>query len=244
MVQDIYKVIDNHKVSPDTHVLTLAGDTAGFTKPGQFVNVALPGFFLRRPFSVMSWTEESFCIMYKNTGHGTDAMTGLKQGDALDVLTGLGNGFDVNLAGDHPLLIAGGSGVSPIYCLAKYLTEQEIIPSVIMGFASADNVLMENELRSMGCRVIITTEDGSLGMKGLVTDALEDVGRYSFVYCCGPVPMMRAVSEKIAVGGQFSLEARMGCGFGACMGCSITTGNGTKRVCKDGPVFGLEELVW
>ncbi len=244
MRQDQYTIIDNRRVSPDTFVLTLSGNTTAFRTPGQFVNVSVPGYFLRRPFSVMTWNSEEFRIMYKNAGHGTEAMTGLKQGDSLDVLTGLGNGFDMNAAGSHPLLVAGGSGVSPMYCLAEHLVQKGILPTVIMGFVNADHVVMADELQSMGCNVIITTEDGSRGIPGLVTDALEIPEKYSFVYCCGPVPMMKAVSEKITADGQFSFEARMGCGFGACMGCSIMTNKGTKRVCKDGPVFGMEDLVW
>lgn len=244
MRQDVFTIIDNRRVSPDTYVLTLSGNTSGFRSPGQFVNVSVPGFFLRRPFSVMTWDSEGFQIMYKNAGHGTDAMTGLKQGDSLDVLTGLGNGFDLDRSGKQPLLIAGGSGVSPIYCLTERLTGNGIIPTVVMGFASSENVVMEEELRAMGCRVVLTTEDGSSGIRGLVTDALAISEEYTFVYCCGPLPMMKAVSEKIFTDGQFSFEARMGCGFGACMGCSMMTARGTKRVCKDGPVFGLEDLVW
>lgn len=244
MIQDIYKITDNYKTAPDTYVMSLAGNTSGFSVPGQFVNIAVPGFSLRRPFSAMGWDTNEFRIMYKVTGHGTEFMTAMKAGDTLDVLTGLGNGFDISLAGPAPLLIAGGSGISPIYCLAEKMTDLGIMPTVLMGFASVSNVVLDDKLRDLGCRVLVTTEDGTCGKKGVVTDALEHIDDYSFVYCCGPVPMMKAVGSIIRTDGQFSFEARMGCGFGACMGCSMKTVNGTKRVCKDGPVFGLEEIIW
>ena len=244
MLQDQYTIKSNQLISSDTLMMTLVGNTSALKNPGQFVEIALPDCSLRRPFSVMNWDANEFNIMYKTVGTGTKYMSTMKCGDSLDILTGLGNGFDLSLAGDKPLLLAGGSGLSPIYGLAEQLVEKGIIPSVIMGFASIGNVVLDDALRNMGCRIFVTTEDGTCGICGVVTDAMEKQDHYSFIYCCGPMAMMKAVAQNAQSDGQFSLEARMGCGFGSCMGCSIMTNHGTKRICKDGPVFGLEDLIW
>ena len=244
MLQGMYVIAENRKIAPNTYEMILKGDTSEIQCPGQFVELKVPGCYLRRPFSVMTWDSDSFRIMYKSVGNGTELMTELEPGTALDALTGLGNGFDISKAGDCPLLVAGGSGVSPIYGLAERLRNKGITPLVLLGFPSISNVVYDDELREIGCRVLVATEDGTCGIHGLVTDAMEGIQVYSYLYCCGPDGMMKAAFQEMKSEGQFSLEARMGCGFGACMGCSIETKLGPKRVCKDGPVFDREVLTW
>ena len=244
MLQEQYVITENRKIAPYTYEMILKGDTSAIHTPGQFVDIKLPGRYLRRPFSVTTWDNTSFRIMYKTTGHGTEQMTEMEPGLTLDILTGLGNGFDLSKAGECPLLVAGGSGVSPIYGLAEKLRNKGITPLVLLGFPSISNVVYDDELKDIGCRVLVATEDGTCGIHGLVTDAMEGIQVYSYVYCCGPNEMMKAAFKEMKTEGQFSLEARMGCGYGACMGCSIETKMGAKRVCKDGPVFNREVLMW
>ena len=244
MLQEQYVITENRKIAPATYEMTLKGDTSAIRVPGQFVNIKVPGCYLRRPFSVTTWDNDTFRIMYKSVGHGTDKMAEMESGTSMDILTGLGNGFDLSKAGECPLLVAGGSGVSPIYGLAEKLRNKGITPLVLLGFPSINNVIYDDELKDIGCRVLVATEDGTCGVHGLVTDAMEGIQVYSYVYCCGPEAMMRAALQVMKTDGQFSLEARMGCGYGACMGCSIETNIGAKRVCKDGPVFDREVLMW
>lgn len=236
-----FVVKENIPLTSNVYEMTLAGDTRFVTAAGQFVNVALDGLYLRRPISVCDVTDGILTLIYKVVGKGTDVMSRKKSGDTLNILTGLGNGYDLSLAGDSPLLLGGGVGVPPLYLLAKKLAEQGKKVTVVLGFNTADEVFYEKEFSSLGADVRVTTVDGSYGTKGFVTDAIE--GSFSHYYACGPLPMLKAVS-KLDMSGSLSLEERMGCGFGACMGCSIMTKNGVKRVCKEGPVFDAAEVIW
>ena len=220
--------------------MRLEGDFSG-TKPGQFVNIALPGLYLRRPISVCDASEDELTIIFKVVGKGTESLSGSKPGGSLDVLTHLGNGYDLSLSGEKPLLLGGGVGVPPLFMLAKELIGQGKDVTVILGFNTKSEIFYAEEFEKLGAKVIVTTVDGSEGTKGFVTDAMKDLD-YSYFFTCGPLPMLKAVFAQSKTGGQFSLEERMGCGFGACMGCSIMTKSGAKRVCKDGPVFGKTDL--
>ena len=222
--------------------MVLAGDTSAITAPGQFINIKLDGFFLRRPISVCDWDSESVTVIYKVVGHGTEYMSGLTSGDELDVLTGLGNGYDMEKSGLAPLLIGGGAGLPPMYGLAKRLISQGKNVSVIAGFNTKSELFYIDELKAIGADVTVTTVDGSIGTKGFVTDAIRPGN--SYIYTCGPEPMLKAVYNASELSGQFSFEERMGCGFGACMGCSCKTLTGNKRICKDGPVMEREEIIW
>ena len=241
MKQAFFEILSNEKLAKDVFRLVLSGDTDGI-KPGQFVNVLLENKYLRRPVSVCDADGKKLTLIYKVVGSGTAELSGYVPGKALDILTVLGNGYDLSLSGERPLLIGGGVGVPPLYYLAKELKKQGKSVSVILGFNAKDEIFYENEFKELGCGVKVTTVDGSYGIKGFVTDALED--GYTYVYTCGPKPMLKAVDGKITTSGQFSLEERMGCGFGACMGCSVKTNSGTKRLCKDGPVLFKEEIIW
>ena len=243
MKQGIYTITANEALTKDVWRMVLAGDTSAMTAPGQFVEIALPGFYLRRPISVCDYDEASITIIYKVVGQGTDAMTKLVPGDTLDLLTGLGNGFDPAKAGEAPVLVGGGVGVPPLYGLARKLLESGKKPFVILGFNKAEEIFYAEEFKALGADVAVTTVDGSVGIKGFVTHALPE--NISFVYTCGPLPMLKALYKATGdVSGEYSLEERMGCGFGACMGCSIMTKEGAKRVCKDGPIFQKEVLEW
>ena len=238
----IFTVSTNVPLTDSVFRMTLAGDTAEITAPGQFVNIRLEGFYLRRPISVCDAADGTLTLIYKTVGKGTEALSRLAPGQTLRILTGLGNGYDLTAAGDAPVLLGGGVGVPPLYLLAKRLREAGRAVQVVLGFNTASEVFYEAEFRALGCAVTVATADGSRGVKGFVTDALPE--RPSYFYACGPEPMLRAVCKKLSVSGQLSLEERMGCGFGACMGCSRQTVNGPKRVCKDGPVFTKAELLW
>jgi dihydroorotate dehydrogenase electron transfer subunit len=243
MKQGIYTITANEALTKDVWRMVLAGDTSAMTAPGQFVEISLPGFYLRRPISVCDYDEASITIIYKVVGQGTDAMTKLAAGDTLDLLTGLGNGFDPAKAGDAPLLVGGGVGVPPLFHLAKRLIAAGKKVNVILGFNKAEEIFYAEEFKALGADVAVTTVDGSVGVKGFVTNALPE--NISFVYTCGPLPMLKALYKATGdVSGEYSLEERMGCGFGACMGCSIMTKEGAKRVCKDGPIFQKEVLEW
>lgn len=243
MKQGIYTIVEHTPLTRDVYRMVLSGDTSAMTMPGQFMEISLSGFFLRRPISICDYDEKTVTIIYKVVGQGTDAMARMKKGETLDALTGLGHGFDVEKSGDEPLLVGGGVGVPPLYNLAKTLLAAGRKPTVILGFNKADEIFYAREFEALGARVIVTTVDGSIGVKGFVTDALPE--RFSYVYSCGPMPMLRALYRATqGSGGQFSLEERMGCGFGACMGCSVMTKEGGRRVCKDGPVFDKEVLEW
>ncbi len=242
MQQSFFTVDENVKIAKDVYKMTLLGDTSAITAPGQFVNVKLDGAFLRRPISVCDRTDGVLTIVYKVVGGGTEKMAAYEKGTVLDVLTGLGNGYDTSLSGDAPLLLGGGVGVPPLYLLCKELIKQGKRPTVILGFNTKDEVFYEKEFASLGAAVTVTTVDGSLGTKGFVTDALPE--SYSHFYTCGPEPMLRAVHRATKTDGQLSFEERMGCGFGACMGCSCKTLTGYKRICKEGPVMQKGEILW
>ena len=238
----MFKIISNTKIAKDVYKMLLEGDTSDITAAGQFVNIRLEGKFLRRPISVCDCEENTLTLIYKVVGEGTEQMSKMQQGCELDILTGLGNGYDISKS-KKPLLIGGGVGVPPLYYLAKRLIADSRKPTVILGFNTADEVFLENEFKALGCDVIVTTVDGSCGIKGFVTDAMNNTD-YDYFYTCGPMPMFKAIEAVAKTSGQFSFEERMGCGFGACMGCSCKTKNGYKRICKDGPVLEREEIIW
>lgn len=240
--QNIYKILSNKPLTKDVFKMILEGDTQYITAPGQFVNIQLDGKFLRRPISICDYDETTITIIYKVVGEGTEQMKSLAAGEMLDVLTGLGNGYDISKS-TKPLLIGGGVGVPPMYNLAKALIKAGQKPTVVLGFNTKDEIFYENEFKAIGCDTIVATADGSYGVKGFVTDAMADVD-YDYFYTCGPLPMFKAVYNATSVSGQFSFEERMGCGFGACMGCSCKTKYGNKRICKDGPVLVKEEIIW
>ena len=242
MKQGIFTVVSNEALTDSVYKMILSGDTGAITAPGQFVNIKLEGLFLRRPISVCDYDAKTLTIIYKVVGKGTEVMSKLAPGAALDILTGLGNGYDLSTAGNHPVLLGGGVGVPPMYNLAKELLAQGKKVSVILGFNTKNEVFYEEEFTALGCSVQVTTVDGSYGKKGFVTDALPE--SYSYFYTCGPEPMLKAVCRATATSGQLSFEERMGCGFGACMGCSCKTLTGNKRICKEGPVMKKEEILW
>ena len=242
MKQSIFTVLRNEALTDSVYKMVLSGDTSAITAPGQFVNILLDGHFLRRPISVCDYDETTLTIIYKVVGKGTEAMSKMKSGENLDILTGLGNGYDLSLSGDKPVLLGGGVGIPPMYNLAKKLVAQGKAVSVILGFNKASEVFYEQEFAALGCNVQVTTVDGSYGKKGFVTDALPE--NYSYFYTCGPEPMLKAVYKATNTSGQMSFEERMGCGFGACMGCSCKTLTGYKRICKEGPAMKKEEILW
>ena len=242
MKQSIFEILENTALTKDVFKMVLSGDTSAITASGQFVNIQLEGLYLRRPISVCDWDEKTLTIVYKVVGKGTEAMSKMAPGVKLDVLTGLGNGYDLTKAGANPVLLGGGVGVPPMYGCAKRLVEMGIKPTVILGFNVKDEIFYEEEFKALGCRTIVTTVDGSYGVKGFVTNALPE--NYTHFYTCGPEPMLKAVYKATNTSGQMSFEERMGCGFGACMGCSCKTLTGYKRICKDGPVMMKEEILW
>ncbi len=242
MNQGTYEIIKNRQIAPDVYEMTLEGDTSALERPGQFINIKTDGFFLRRPISVCDWDDKQLVIIFKVVGAGTMEMSAMKIGKRLDILTGLGNGYDLSLSGKSPLLLGGGAGVPPLYRLAKELISQKKHVTAILGFNKACEIFYEKEFRDIGCDVYVTTVDGSYGIKGFVTDALPE--EYTYFYTCGPKPMLKAVYNRLKTQGEFSFEERMGCGFGACMGCSCKVKGGYKRICKDGPVLKKEEILW
>lgn len=242
MKQSIFTVISNTALNKSVYKIILSGDTSAITSSGQFVNIRLDGRYLRRPISVCDYNNETLTLIYKVVGGGTKQLSLMKSGESLDILTGLGNGYNTEKSGNKPLLIGGGVGVPPLYRLAKDLISEGKSVSVILGFNSSDECFYADEFRALGAKVTVTTVDGTLGVKGFVTDALPD--DYSYFYCCGPEPMLKSVFKATPTSGQFSFEERMGCGFGACMGCSCKTVTGFKRICKDGPVLEKEEILW
>ena len=242
MKQVTYTIIENIPLTDNVYRMVLRGDTSAITAPGQFVNIQLDGLYLRRPISVCDAEDGRLTLIYKVVGKGTDALSRMNAGEKLDVLTGLGNGYDLSRAGDAPVLIGGGVGVPPLYLLAKKLAAQGKRVSVCLGFNAASEIFYEEEFRALGCAVKVSTVDGSHGEKGFVTGILP--AEPSYYYACGPEPMLRAVYRALDCPGEMSFEARMGCGFGACMGCTCETIAGYKRICKDGPVMRKEELLW
>ena len=243
MKQEIFEIVSNIKIAENIYEMVLSGDTAEITKPGQFINIKLEGFFLRRHISVCDFNEKTITIIYKVVGNGTEFMAELNSGDKLDVLVGLGNGFDTSKSGDSPVLIGGGVGVPPMYNLCKKLVNEGKKVSVILGFNTKTEIFYENKFKDLGAKVYVTTADGTYGTKGFVTDVLKDL-EYSYFYTCGPLPMFKAIESIVKTSGQYSFEERMGCGFGACMGCSCKTKYKNIRICKDGPVLEREVIVW
>ena len=243
MKQRIFTIVSNEALTDSVYKMVLAGDTTAITAAGQFVNIQLSGKFLRRPISVCDYNEETLTIVYKVVGKGTEQMSNMSAGEKLDILTGLGNGYDLSLSGDKPVLLGGGVGVPPMYNLAKKLLEQGKNVTVILGFNTKSEVFYEEEFKALGCKVIVATADGSHGVKGFATTPLADLD-YTYFYTCGPEPMLKAVFKATTTSGQMSFEERMGCGFGACMGCSCKTLTGYKRICKEGPVMKKEEILW
>lgn len=242
MKQGLFEIIENTPLTENVYKMVLKGDVSAISASGQFVNIKLDGLFLRRPISVCDVLDDKLTIIYKAVGKGTKQMSEMRDG-VLDVLTGLGNGYDLSVSGEMPVLLGGGVGVPPMYLLAKRLLEEGKKVKVILGFNTAAEVFYENEFKALGADVIVTTVDGSYGVKGFVTDALKDM-EYSYFYTCGPEPMLKAVYRASKTSGQMSFEKRMGCGFGACMGCSCKTITGYKRICKEGPVMRKEEILW
>ena len=255
MKQGIFTIESNRRLTQSVWEMVLAGDTSACQKPGQFINIKLDGLFLRRPISVCDYDDKQIKIIYKVVGKGTEQMAEMQPGETLDVLTGLGNGYDISKAGASPVLIGGGVGVPPMYGLLKALNEQRLAASaggtnttaapirVILGFNTADEIFYKEEFEKAGAEVLIATVDGSAGTKGFASDVLKELD-YSYFYTCGPMPMFRAIEAVAKTSGQYSFEERMGCGFGACMGCSCKTKYGNKRICKDGPVLEREEIIW
>ena len=243
MKQSMFMILENEELAPDVHQLILQGDTSAVKCAGQFVDLKLDGHFLRRPFSICDWTDTTLTVVYRTVGKGTAELAGYEPGKMIELLTGLGNGFDTTVSGDKPLLVAGGSGVPMMYALAKELVAQGKEVTAVLGYRTASDVFLARSIEMLGVKVIITTEDGSVGVKGFVTDAMKDLA-YTYFYTCGPEAMFKAIDAIATTNGQFSFEAPMGCGYGACMGCTMDTKNGYKRVCKDGPVFVREELIW
>ena len=243
MKQSFFTVRENVPIAASVYKMVLEGDTSAITAPGQFVNLKLDGKFLRRPISVCDAEDGKLTLIYKVVGEGTEIMSHCEAGTVLDILSGLGNGYDTEKSGEYPLLLGGGVGVPPLYLLCKKLVAQGKKPTVILGFNSAPDVFYENEFGALGAKVIVTTADGSYGTKGFVTDAMKDLA-YTHFYTCGPEPMLKAVHAASVSDGQLSFEERMGCGFGACMGCSCKTLTGYKRICKEGPVMAKGEILW
>ena len=242
MKQTLFEIIENKALTSNVYKMVLKGDTTDITAPGQFVNIKLDGLYLRRPISVCDCEYGKLTLIYKTVGHGTEQMAKMLSG-MLDILTGLGNGYDTTKSGNHPLLVGGGVGVPPLYMLAKKLIGEGKKVSVVLGFNTKDEIFCEDDFKAIGADVYVTTVDGSYGIKGFVTNAIDSVD-YTYTYSCGPEPMLKALYNVSKTSGQYSFEERMGCGFGACMGCSCKTLYGNKRICKDGPVLVREEIIW
>lgn len=243
MKQSIFTITENVQLTETVFKMKLTGDISDITSPGQFVNIKLDGLYLRRPISVCDSENGVLTLVYKVVGKGTEQMSKMQAGENLDILTGLGNGYNTTVSGDRPVLLGGGVGVPPLYMLCKKLIAQGKEVSVILGFNTKDEIFYEDDFKALGAKVYVTTVDGSYGIKGFVTDALKQVD-YTYFYTCGPEPMLKALYKATTTSGQFSFEERMGCGFGACMGCSCKTISGYKRICKDGPVLEKEEILW
>ena len=239
----LYRLVENTQLTASVWRMKLAGDTSAIKAPGQFVQLTVPGFYLRRPISICDWTENTITLVYKVVGQGTEAMSVMKTGMELDVLNGLGNGFDTSRCGDKPLLIGGGVGLPPMIGLCRQLIAEGKHPTVLAGFNTADEVFLRDAVEALGAPFVLATMDGSAGVKGLVTDAMADI-EFTDICACGPLPMLKAIMNATDKPAQLSFEERMGCGFGACMGCSVKVKGGYKRICKDGPVLDREEVIW
>lgn len=243
MTESVFTVISNEKIAKNTYKMILSGNTEG-GRPGQFVNIKIDGFFLRRPISVCDIEENTLTLIYKTVGAGTDKLSKTEKGEKLDILAFLGNGYDLSKSGEAPLLIGGGVGVPPLFLLAKKLVKEGKTPTAILGFNSADEIFLKDEFEAIGVKTFIATADGSVGTRGFVTDVMKNTDIYTYFYTCGPEPMLRAVYNESKTDGEFSFEERMGCGFGACVGCTCKTKYGNKRICRDGPVLSKEEIIW
>ena len=245
MKQTVFEIVTNRPLTESVYEMTLKGDTSAITRPGQFVELSLEGYFLRRPISVCNYEEGTLTLIYKVVGKGTAQMATLAAGTQIDTLTGLGNGFDTSVKHNHALLVGGGVGVPPLYRLARNLVAEGKKVSVVLGFNTAAEIFYREQFEALGAEVVVATADGSVGVKGFVTDAITQSGiDADYFFSCGPLPMLHALTNAITIPGQISLEERMGCGFGICMGCSIQTVSGANRVCKEGPVFRKEEILW
>lgn len=243
MKQVVYTILENIPLTDTVYKMVLSGDTSAICAPGQFVNIKVNGFYLRRPISVCDYGENRLTLVYKVVGGGTAVLAEMKQGEQLDSLTGLGNGYSLAESGSAPLLIGGGVGIPPLYNLCKKLLAQGKKPTVVLGFNTKSEIFLEDAFQALGVQTIVSTVDGSYGVKGFVTDAMKNLS-YTYFYTCGPEPMFRAIEKTVSTSGEYSFEERMGCGFGACMGCSCKTKYGNKRICKEGPVLKREEIVW
>ena len=243
MTESVFTVISNEKIAKNTYKMILSGNTED-GRPGQFVNIKIDGFFLRRPISVCDIEENTLTLIYKTVGAGTDKLSKTEKGEKLDILAFLGNGYDLSKSGEAPLLIGGGVGVPPLFLLAKKLVKEGKKPTAILGFNSADEISLKDEFEALGVKTFIATADGSVGTRGFVTDVMKNTDIYTYFYTCGPEPMLRAVYNESKTDGEFSFEERMGCGFGACVGCTCKTKYGNKRICRDGPVLSKEEIIW
>lgn len=243
MTESVFTVISNEKIAKNTYKMLLSGNTED-GRPGQFVNIKIDGFFLRRPISVCDIEENTLTLIYKTVGAGTDKLSKTEKGEKLDILAFLGNGYDLSKSGEAPLLIGGGVGVPPLFLLAKKLVKEGKKPTAILGFNSADEIFLKDEFEALGVKTFIATADGSVGTRGFVTDVMKNTDGYTYFYTCGPEPMLRAVYNESKTDGEFSFEERMGCGFGACVGCTCKTKYGNKRICRDGPVLSKEEIIW
>lgn len=242
--RDQYKIKSNKKIAKNVYEMVLEGDTTYIVRPGQFINIEIDGCYLRRPISVCDYDDKTITIIYKVVGNGTEKMATFKEGQILDILTGLGNGFNEKASGERPLLIGGGVGTPPMYNLCKKLVEQGKKTIVVLGFGNVDDVFYEEKFKEMGVEVYISTVDGSYGTKGFVTDIVKNLKDYTYYYTCGPKSMLKAVYDIATTDGELSFEEKMGCGFGACMGCTCETTKGNKRICKEGPVLKKEEIIW
>ena len=243
MDQQFCTILENKPLTDLVWKMRLQADTSAITAPGRFVNLKLDGLYLRRPISICDWDETGLTLIYKVVGTGTEQMTKLQPGAVIDTLVNLGNGYDTSKSGSAPLLIGGGVGVPPMYGLAKRLAAEGKDVTVILGFNTKAEIFYEEEFKALGINVHVATADGSYGTKGFVTDVMKDL-TYSYFFTCGPMPMFKAIEKVAVTSGQYSFEERMGCGFGACMGCTCKTKYGNKRICKDGPVLEREEIVW
>ena len=240
----IYEILSNEKIAKDVYKMILKGDTSDIKYPGQFINIKIDDLYLRRPISVCDYDDNCITIIFKVVGHGTEKMAEMKVGKKLDILTGLGNGFFTDRSGDNPLLVGGGVGTPPMYRLCKDLINEGKKPVVVLGFNSKEDVFFEEEFKKLGAEVYVSTVDGTYGTKGFVTDIIKTLDGYTYHYACGPLPMLKALYNTAEGDGEYSFEERMGCGFGACMGCTVKVKDGFKRVCKDGPVLRKEEIIW
>ncbi len=256
------KILQNVKIAKDIWKMEIACQLAKNASAGEFIEIGVPEFFLKRPISICEVKEKSLVIIYKVVGQGTKKMTEMK--DDIEILGPLGTGFPIKQAGDlggenknRVFLIGGGVGVPPLYETAKKYIGQGTEVVVILGFGCKEEVFLEKEFKKLGCKVHISTVDGSYGEKGTVLDVINDLkikgevleskertGKLDeFVCSCGPLPMLKEI-DKIFEKGYLSLEARMGCGIGACMGCVVKDNKGVShRVCKEGPVFPVGKVV-